>query len=447
MEEQEKKVSREKTDGSRADWNIKPYLAIALLVFIVFCCCILVFFLIYRYNGFASVWKKLMKVLQPIIIGLVVAYLLNPIMMFLEKYLKVLFAKRVTSERKVQKLARGFSTGGALLVLILIVYALLMLLIPQLLQSITGMITALPDEVTQVVDWINTGFKGDKETASIVSESITRVTSFFENWVQTELFPQATTYIASITSGVISIVKLLFNIIIGLIVSVYVLLEKEKFIGQSKKLIYAIFKPERGNAIVRTIRKSNQIFGGFITGKILDSAIIGVICYFVLLIMKMPYTVLVSVIVGVTNVIPFFGPYIGAIPSFIIIALADPIKGLYFLIFIIILQQFDGNILGPKILGNSTGLSSFWVVFAILVGGGMFGVPGMILGVPTFAVIYYIARNIINYFLKKKNLPDNTDAYIMLKKIDAKTKQLEYGEVKQESPIKEDKENTDKTAE
>ena len=223
-------------------------------------------------------------------------------------------------------------------------------------------------------------------------------------------------------------VKLLFNTIIGLIVSVYVLMEKEKFIGQSKKIIYAIFKPERGNIIVRTVRKSNQIFGGFITGKILDSVIIGVICYVVLLIMNMPYTVLVSVIVGVTNVIPFFGPYIGAIPSFIIIALANPLQGLYFLIFIIILQQFDGNILGPKILGNSTGLSSFWVVFAILIGGGMFGVPGMILGVPTFAVIYYIVRNIVNYFLRKRSLPDKTDEYIMLVDIDTKTNAMNYKE-------------------
>ena len=157
--------------------------------------------------------------------------------------------------------------------------------------------------------------------------------------------------------------------------------------------------------------------------------------------MKMPYTVLVSVIVGVTNIIPFFGPYIGAIPSFIIIALANPIQGLYFLIFIIILQQVDGNIIGPKILGDSTGLSSFWVVFAILVGGGVFGVPGMILGVPTFAVIYYIIREIIGHLLRKRNLPDDTKAYIMMTEVDVVTNELHYEELKRESYIKRKKES------
>lgn len=438
MAEQEKKVPQEQEKKDKLDSNLKSYLMIALLVFVVFCCCILVFFLIYRYNGFASGWRKLMKVLQPIIIGLVVAYLLNPVMMFLESHLKTLFSKKIHDEKKVWKMSRGIGIALSLLLLVLIVYGLLMMVIPQLIQSITGMFTSLPDEVEQLSKWIDTQFKGDKETAAFMNDTLDRAANYFENWVQTDVLPQATTYLASITSGVISMVKLLFNTIIGLIVSVYVLMEKEKFIGQSKKIIYAIFKPERGNIIVRTVRKSNQIFGGFITGKILDSVIIGVICYVVLLIMNMPYTVLVSVIVGVTNVIPFFGPYIGAIPSFIIIALANPLQGLYFLIFIIILQQFDGNILGPKILGNSTGLSSFWVVFAILIGGGMFGVPGMILGVPTFAVIYYIVRNIVNYFLRKRSLPDKTDEYIMLVDIDTKTNAMNYKEKEAKKEASED---------
>ena len=272
---------------------------------------------------------------------------------------------------------------------------------------------------------------------------MTKATSYLENWLKTEVLPQATTYIASITNGVISVVKLLFNMIIGLIVSVYVMIEKEQFVGQAKKVIYAVFKPRRGNIIVTTIRKSNKIFGGFITGKILDSAIIGVICYVCLAIMRMPYTILVSVIVGVTNVIPFFGPYIGAIPSFIIIALANPIQGLYFLIFIIVLQQVDGNIIGPKILGDSTGLSSFWVVFAILVGGGVFGVPGMILGVPTFAVIYYIMKELVGHLLRKRNLPDDTKSYIMMTDVDVATNELRYKEIKQESYFKKKKDVTE----
>lgn len=447
MTEQEKKAIQGHGKKERADFNLKSYLMIALLVFAVFCCCILVFFLIYRYNGFASGWKKLMKVLQPISIGLVVAYLLNPVMMFFENYLKKFFEKRVSDKKKVWKLSRGISIALSLLFLVLLVYALVMMVVPQLIQSITGMFTSLPGEVEQLSQWIDTQFKGDKETATFMNDTLGSVTSFFENWVQTEVLPQATTYLASITSGVISVVKLLFNTIIGLIISVYVLMEKEKFVGQSKKIIYAVFKPERGNIIVKTVRKSNQIFGGFITGKILDSAIIGVLCYVGLLILDMPYTILVSVIVGVTNVIPFFGPYIGAIPSFIIIVLASPLQGLYFLIFIIILQQFDGNILGPKILGDSTGLSSFWVVFAILIGGGMFGVPGMILGVPTFAVIYYIVSNTVNYFLRKRSLPDETDDYIMLVDIDTRTNVMNYKENEEETPDEETSDNEKMKAE
>lgn len=178
-----------------------------------------------------------------------------------------------------------------------------------------------------------------------------------------------------------------------------------------KELVYAIFRPTKAILILHVGSKSNEIFGGFIIGKIIDSAIIGVLCFIGLSILNIPYTLLVSVIVGVTNVIPFFGPYIGAIPSALLIFLADPVKGVYFVIFIILLQQFDGNILGPKILGNSTGLSAFWVVFSILIAGGLFGIPGMLLGVPTFAVIYYIISMVVNRKLRKKQLPTDTDSY------------------------------------
>ena len=198
------------------------------------------------------------------------------------------------------------------------------------------------------------------------------------------------------------------------------------FIGQGQKLVYTIFPAKFGNHIVKMVRISNEMFGGFINGKILDSAIIGVICYIGLVIMRMPYSLLVAVIVGVTNVIPFFGPYVGAVPSVILIALADPIKGLYFLIFILVLQQIDGNIIGPKILGNSTGLSSFWVVFAILVGGGLFGFMGMLLGVPTFAVIYYLIREVTAWILRKRKLPENTVDYIRMQDVDPSTGKLRY---------------------
>ena len=200
----------------------------------------------------------------------------------------------------------------------------------------------------------------------------------------------------NITTGAINVLSEVFNFLVGCIVSVYMLFGKETFAAQIKKMLYAGMQVERANMVLHITRKSNEIFGGFIIGKIIDSAIIGVLCFIGITILDMPYILLVSVIVGVTNVIPFFGPYIGAIPSTILIALADPLKGLYFLIFIIALQQLDGNVIGPKILGNSTGLSAFWVVFSILLGGGLFGFIGMIIGVPTFAVIYYIWKKMEN---------------------------------------------------
>ena len=216
---------------------------------------------------------------------------------------------------------------------------------------------------------------------------------------------------SNLTSGVINIVNEVMNVLIGIIVSVYVLFSKEKFNAQAKKAVYALMTPPHANLTLHIVTKSNQIFGGFMIGKVIDSMIIGVLCYIGTAILKMPYALLVSVIVGVTNVIPFFGPYIGAIPCIILIGLADPLKGLYFAIFILLLQQLDGNVIGPKILGDSTGLSAFWVIFSILLGGGIFGFIGMVMGVPTFAVIYYIVEMLINYKLEKRNLPTRTQCY------------------------------------
>ena len=265
-----------------------------------------------------------------------------------------------------------------------------------------------------------------------------KITDTVETFFEDDIFSKVQTYLTSITSGVIYGVKFVLNVIVGLIISVYVMADQEHFAGQAKKIVYAMFKPVRANVIVDTVRKSNEIFSGFISGKILDSAIIGVLAYIVLAIMKMPDTVLVAVIIGVTNVIPFFGPFIGAIPailitlligavpSFIIIVLQNPIQGLYFLIFIVVLQQIDGNIIGPKILGSSTGLSAFWVVFAILVFGGLWGFPGMLLGVPLMAVIYYVAQKTVSYFLKKRGLTTDTLAYVYLTKVDKESNQPVY---------------------
>ena len=425
-------------EKKQSHWNIRPYLAIALTAVLVICLCIVFFFLIYRYNGFAAGWKKLTAILQPIIIGIVIAYLINPIMMFFEKHLMRWIEPKMKKKAKAKKLCRGIATLGALAVFILIIVVLLVMLIPQLVESVQGVATTLPSEVQHLIDKTNKYLSSDSEAANFVEDTLIYATNYIKDWAMNDLLPKSNTYLTSITTGLINVFKVLLNIIVGLIVSVYLLFSKETFIGQFKKLNYALFKPKKANIVIQTARKSNEIFGGFISGKILDSMIIGIICYIVLLIMKMPYPVLVSVIVGVTNIIPFFGPFIGAVPSFIIIVLANPIQGLYFLIFVVILQQVDGNIIGPNILGDSTGLSPFWVIFSIMVGGGLFGFAGMLLGVPTFAVIYYIMQEILRYFLRKRDLPQDSSQYTELEKINVATNQPQYFQKEKETNEKDE---------
>lgn len=410
----------------KANWNIKPYLAVALLSFIVICLCMAVFFVLYRFNSVKAGVDKVLTVLQPIIIGMVIAYLINPVMKFIERNLDRALKKKITDEKKRNKLTRAVGTAGALLFFILIIVVLISMMVPQLIKSIMGMVTNLPKQADAFLAWLDSFLKGDNQWASMLEEAVRKGMDVLSNWFEQSFLPQLQTYITEITSGVISGFKVLLNALIGLIVAVYVLFSKEKFIGQAKKIVYAVFPVRQANAIVHTVRKSNEIFGGFISGKILDSAIIGVLCYIVLSIMRMPYSLLVSVIVGVTNIIPFFGPFIGAIPSAIIIILASPLQGLYFIIFVIILQQVDGNIIGPKILGDSTGLSPFWVVFAILLGGGLFGFAGMVLGVPTFAVIYYIISKVVSYILRKRKLPEDSASYTKASGVDLRTNQVMY---------------------
>lgn len=325
-----------------------------------------------------------------------------------------------------KKISRTAATIGAILFLLFIIFLLLNMMIPELVSSIQNMMESLPEEIDAMTAWVEKIFNGDDQLAYTLNTIFAQLSKNVEHMVQ-QLIPELNIYVTSITTGVVSFVKIIVNFLIGLVVAIYLLMSKETFIGQGKKVVYAVFPSKIGNYITRTLRVSNEIFGGFISGKILDSAIIGVLCYVGLLALKMPYSMLVAVIVGVTNVIPFFGPYIGAVPSFVLIALAEPVKGLYFLVFILVLQQLDGNFIGPKILGDSTGLSPFWVVFAILVGGGLFGFMGMLLGVPTFAVIYYLIRELVAYILRKRKLPEATVDYIEMNDVDLKTRELRYG--------------------
>lgn len=410
----------------KLEW--RRYTRIGMVAFMTFACCILFFFVLLRYRGFTDAWKQFISAGQPIIMGLVLAYLLNPVMKFCEKPIYDFLKKRMKQESKAKKAARGIAVGCAILFLLLIIGFLIAAIVPAVISSVGSLIETLPSQVQSFVTLMENGIWGDTELTETISVILTSVTDYVEKWAQETLLPQAQAYITQITSGVISVVKGFLNFIIGIIVAVYVMMIQETLAGQSKKVIYAVFKPKHGNVIIHTVRKSSEIFGGFISGKILDSAIIGVICYIGCLILRMPYAILIAVIIGVTNIIPFFGPIIGAVPCLLLVVIQSPLHALYLLIFVIVLQQVDGNIIGPKILGDSTGLSSFWVMFAILVAGGVWGFLGMLLGVPVFAVIYYIVSHLVRTGLRRRNLPDLTAEYITARGVDVETNTLRYAQ-------------------
>lgn len=422
---------------------LKSQLNRMLSVIIVLFLGIAFFFFLYRINDVLSVISKIFNILSPIIYGLAFAYILNPVVRFFEQKIMRLVSPKTKSEISARKLSRSVSIFITLIIVIFFIYILCAMIFPEIINSIANAASAMPEQISKFELFLNDTFQGENtHLFPDLTALVEKTTEVFNNWVQNDFLKSINSIVSGVTTGVIGFGKELLNIFVGVMVSVYVMMSKETFIGQSKKIIYALFKTRYANWIIRTCRKSNAIFSGFISGKIIDSLIIGILCFICLYIFRFPYAMLVSVIVGVTNVIPFFGPFIGAVPSAILIFLVDPLKGLYFVIFILILQQIDGNIIGPKILGDSTGLSAFWVIFAILVGGGLFGFAGMLLGVPVFAVCYYIFGEVINSVLKARHLPFNSSDYEKVQKIQEDTNEVivlpnEYEKAKEESENKE----------
>lgn len=421
-----KKTTQEPQIAAPVKHDTSDYIKMGITIFITFASCILFFFILFRFDTIVSIWRKLLNSGESIIVGLVLAYLLNPIMHFFERNMLKFLEKKVKEEKKRKKIARGVGVIGSVCVLIIFLALMIAAIVPSLISSVKGLAETLPGSVEKFLKMLKELKFGNAQVTEYLSLMIQNATDYIEDLTTTKILPQAQTYLTHITSGVISAVKSFINFIIGIIVAVYVMSIQETLAGQCKKAVYAVCKPRKGNLFIEIVRETHKIFGGFITGKLLDSLIIGVICYFGCLILKIPNTILIAVVIGVTNVIPFFGPIIGAIPCLFLVVVQSPIHALYLLIFIVVLQQVDGNIIGPKILGDSIGLSSFWVMFAILVGGGMFGFLGMLLGVPVMGVLQYIARRLINYKLRKRKLSENTQDYIKVQAVDEKTNRMVY---------------------
>lgn len=401
------------------------YLHWGVTAFLVIAASMLFYYGIFHMKTLLTGIKTFMGIMAPIIYGIAIAFLLSPVVRFLEKRIVFpLFEKKeITLEKRGRRVVRWVCVIVSLSLLIATIYALLMMILPELIRSIMNLIYSFPRYVNVVQDWLQTivekGWNLNDGTVEMVEEYSMKA----QEYLTTTILPQMQNMLKNISAGVFDVLTFLKNFLIGAIVSLYLLADKEGFIAKGKMAAYAVLPARQANFIIHAMRFTSQTFIGFISGKILDSAIIGVLCYIGTTLLDMPYAILVSVIVGVTNVIPFFGPYLGAIPCIFLILLVDPVKALYFAIFILALQQFDGNILGPKILGDSTGLSSFMVIVAILIGGGIFGVPGMIIGVPVFAVVYAAVQRLIRLSLIHKNVPDREEDYMDIDCLDIETKE------------------------
>jgi len=371
----------------------------------------------------------IISITMPIIDGLIIAFIAAPVLNWIEEVMIYPLCRKMhvdTGKTKVKSRIRAGSLLLTFLFIFFIVYGFLAIVIPQLIRSIQSIILQLPIYISNLISLIEKLLADNPEVEQYLEDLLKTYSKDLDSYLDETVMPKLNSLIryvsTSVTMSVIGILKSLYNLIIGLIISLYILAGKERFASQGKKLCYALLERSKANQVIRALRFINKTFTGFLSGKIVDSAIIGVLCFFGTTLLNMPYAILISVIVGVTNIIPFFGPYIGAIPSALLILMIEPMKCIPFIIFILILQQVDGNVIGPKILGDSTGLSGFWVIFSITLFGGLWGILGMVVGVPLFAVLYAGIKYWTNRFLLKKKLSTNTIDYLKLDYIDEQNK-------------------------
>ena len=360
-----------------------------------------------------KVLLALLETVRPILYGAFIAYLLAPMVNFFERHL---FPPHPERGRKRSQ-AMLIRTVGILLAWLMVwffFYLLASVLLPELYKSVLQLIANVDKYYQTISGWVtslsNHLLETNPDLAQQIVEKLGDYFQDFGKWLS-GLLPQLQTVMTTVSGGVWSAVNFLMDLLVGIIASVYLLATKERCAAYGRKLVYSLFPQEQVGLVLRGVRRADVIFSGFVRGKLLDSIIIGILCFVCCSILKFPYTPLVSVFVGVTNIIPFFGPFLGAIPSTFLILLVSPRQALYFVIFVLALQQLDGNVIGPKILGNTTGLSSLWVIIAILVGGGFFGVAGMFFGVPVCACLNSLINFFVDARLRKKGLSPDSGEY------------------------------------
>ncbi len=380
-----------------------PYIYAGLTALSVIVATMLMIFIIFRHKDLSAGIDKLTAILQPVFIGAVLAYLLAPVCVKIEALTRRFVPDKPYTAKLGRILGVFFSTVLALAVFVV----LLILIVPATYNSLVDLIKTLPAYVTNLIAWIQDKLSDYPDLQKYVLNMIDTVSEKFESFssimalAKSDYVPSIQSLISRVGSGISVVTTVIINVIVGWIISIYLLFSRETFARQSKMTLYAIVKPRTADIILDEVKFADKMFAGFLRGKIVDSAIVGVICFVSLKIMSFPDAMLISVIVGVTNIVPVVGPFIGAIPSALLIFAAEPKKCIPFVIFILVLQQLDGNVIGPKCMGSNVNLSAFWTLFAILLFGGFWGVLGMLVGVPLFAVIYDIARKLIVHNLKR----------------------------------------------
>jgi len=370
----------------------------------------------------ATAISTIISTVSSVLYGVVMAFLMAPVYDRISIWVGEILSSLFPKWKKSDKYAKMIATLACLVILILVVFALIMMIIPELVNSITNVISYAPSGTQNLEAWLKDILNKNPNLEKLIIGNYLDISERLSDIATTTVLPNVNTYIKNLSSGVINALGVVVNIIIGLMVMMYLLNMKTTLASQAKKIVYAVAGVKIGNEIVTEARYIKNMFEKFIVGKIIDSIIIGIINYVFMAIIHMPYALLISVVVGVTNVIPFFGPFIGAIPSIILLLLISPVTALQFAVWILVLQQVDGNIIGPKILGQTTGLPSFWVLFSILLFGGLFGIVGMIIAVPTWAIIYRTISRLSEHFLKKKGLEPDSKHYMDLDHIDEETK-------------------------
>jgi predicted PurR-regulated permease PerM len=404
-------------------WGRDSFKSSAVFVAVLLCVVILFNHLLGNFDSIRQTVSLFFKAISGIVIGCVIAFLLCPIMNFFKRILtrrlrRLLGAKRTT---QAETWGNGLAVMCSILFFVLIIVGLLCILIPELQSSIAKLYSNIPAYIDTLKRMIDNLPVNNENIDQLVNKYLTNFETTLTNIIKDTLMPNLDSIIAKVSSGVMGGIKFIINLFVGIIVAVYILATKDQLAAQGKKIIYCLFSKKTGNIVLDALDSVNSIFGGFINGKIIDSLIIGVICAVFCTAVKMPYAVLISVVVGITNIVPVFGPFIGAIPSALLVLVEDPSMCLMFIIFIILLQQIDGNVIGPLILGDSTGLSGLWIMFAILAGGNLFGLAGMILGVPIFACLYTFVAVLIGHKLQKKGLTSDTEYYLTLRRFDEET--------------------------